>query len=187
MSSSEVVDGWGTLITPSPTTSTPALRVKTRAFTTITEGVVSSSDTGYGYSFLTGTLYSAGISYAGFDAAFGVDSSGTIVGASYWATSGGNSVSMSTSQPGDGLNLYLTQNPAANSVTNLTYTLPSSGPVQVELMDELGRSVRMLQKGFASAGQNVIAIDPQSLDAGTYFVRVEADGMSAMQKLVITR
>ncbi|HET6401792.1 MAG TPA: T9SS type A sorting domain-containing protein [Candidatus Kapabacteria bacterium] len=182
---SAIVDGWGTLITPSPTTSTPALRVKIQTVTTIHEGSHGASDTGYSYEWLTEGLYSATIAYSGFDAAYGVDSSGTINGANYWAPSGAGSVNIFPSLPGDQLHLSLTQNPASNSATNLTYTLQTGGAVQVELMDELGRSVRMLENDHASSGEHSILIDPSTLAPGTYFIRVEANGTSAMRKLVI--
>ena len=85
-----------------------------------------------------------------------------------------------------GLNLTLSENPASGSEERISYTLSNGGAAQVMLMDELGRSVRMLQNGRAQAGQNMITLDPQSLAPGTYFVRVSADGTSAMQKFAIT-
>ena len=52
-------------------------------------------------------------------------------------------------------------------------------------MDVLGRNVLMLENGFETAGEHSIPIDTKTLSYGTYFVLVEADGASAMQKLVI--
>jgi hypothetical protein len=86
-----------------------------------------------------------------------------------------------------GLGLTISENPASNSGTKVVFTLNDGGFAQVLVMDELGRTVLMLQNGFAAAGQNEVAIDPLTLEPGTYFVRVMANGMSAMQKLVITR
>jgi hypothetical protein len=89
--------------------------------------------------------------------------------------------------PSQGLNLTLSENPASSSEVKVTFTMSDAGSAQVELMDVLGRSVRMLQNGPALSGQNVLAIDPLTLAPGTYFVRLTADGKSAMQKLVIVR
>jgi hypothetical protein len=89
--------------------------------------------------------------------------------------------------PNVGLNLALSENPASSSEVKVTYIMSDAGAARVELMDELGRSVRMLQNGPAIPGENTLTIDPLTLAAGTYFVRVTADGASAMQKLVITR
>jgi hypothetical protein len=86
-----------------------------------------------------------------------------------------------------GLSLALSGNPASGSEVKAIYTLSTAGTAQVKLTDELGRDVRVLQDGRASAGQNVVAIDPLTVEPGTYFVRVEANGMTAMQKLVVTR
>ncbi len=92
----------------------------------------------------------------------------------------------SAAMPVAGLNLALSENPASSSDVKVTYTLNDAGPVQIELMDVLGRSVRMLQNGPALPGQNMVTIDPLSLEPGTYFVRLTANGASAMQKLVVT-
>jgi hypothetical protein len=172
------VDGWGTLKTPGQ--STPVLRVlETTTNTTTYNGTQLGSTTTYAYQWLSGGSYTA---YMALNATQTAPTS-----AEYYAPSGTNAVNYTPSTSGSGLGLLLTQNPASNSGTSVIYTLPNAGPVQVELMDELGRSVRMLQNGFSSAGPNVIAIEPQLLAAGTYFVRVEANGTSAMQKLVVTR
>lgn len=92
-----------------------------------------------------------------------------------------------TATQSSGLNLALSENPASSSEVKVTFTLSDAGSAQVELMDVLGRSVRMLQNGPALPGQNMVFIDPLTLAPGTYFVRLTADGVSAMQKLVITR
>ena len=177
------VDGWGTLITP-PSQSNPALRIKKQLIQTLSTHGVSSSDTTYVYAWITEGNGFATITTMSSIATNYVQ---TIVNAAYTVPSGGSGVNAEPSLTNDEMSLYLTQNPASNSVTNLSYTLQNGGPVQVELMDALGRAVRMLQNGRASAGQNSISIDPKTLASGTYFIRVEAPGMSAMRKLVITR
>ena len=87
----------------------------------------------------------------------------------------------------NGLSLALAGNPSSGSTVQAIFTLPDAGLAQVSLMDELGRSIRVLHNGRAAAGQNSISLDTQSLIPGTYFIRVEANGASAMQKLVIAR
>jgi hypothetical protein len=89
--------------------------------------------------------------------------------------------------PVAGLNLALSDNPASSSEVKVTYTLSDAGAVQVMLVDELGRTIRMLQNGPAIPGKNTLTIDPLTLEVGTYFVRLTHDGASAMQKLVIAR
>jgi hypothetical protein len=99
----------------------------------------------------------------------------------------GNSFVSQNTTSNIGLNLTLSENPASSSEAKVLFTLPDAGFVQILLMDELGRTVRLLLNDFAQAGQNEVALDPLTLDPGTYFVRAEANGMTAMQKLVVTR
>ncbi|HZK76855.1 MAG TPA: T9SS type A sorting domain-containing protein [Candidatus Kapabacteria bacterium] len=172
---SYVVDGWGTLITPAGSFQT----LREKEDDTVTHYSGSGTVTG-GYTY---TWYTAdGFSPASIDA----DQTGTVIAARYYVNSS-NSVRPDGAQSSDGLKLTISQNPATSAGTQVLYSLPNSSDVRVELMDELGRSVRMLQNGRAPAGQNIITIDPLTLAQGTYFVRVEANGMTAMQKLVITR
>lgn len=178
-----IVDGWGTLITPGH--STPALRVKAQNIEgEMIQGVFIGLDTGYSYNWWTAGGYYASIST---ESSVLTNYVQTIQNANYSVSNGASDVNENQSYGNDGLSLYLNENPASNATASIIYTLPNGGPVQVELMDELGRTVRMLQNGIASAGRNVIAIEPQALPAGTYFVRVTADGMSAMQKLLIAK
>ncbi len=87
----------------------------------------------------------------------------------------------------DGLSLSLSQNPASSSEVKVTYTLPDASDAQILVMDELGRSVRMFQNGTSLPGENMVTLDSRTLDPGTYFVRLTADGAATMQKLVIAR
>ncbi len=93
----------------------------------------------------------------------------------------------SSATPDAALNLTLFENPASSSDVKVTYTMSDAGVAKVILMDELGRTVRMLQNGSAILGENTLTIDPLTLEAGTYFVCLTAQGASAIQKLVITR
>jgi Secretion system C-terminal sorting domain/BNR/Asp-box repeat len=99
---------------------------------------------------------------------------------------GASSVAASAT-PSAGFNLALSENPASSSEVKVTYTMSNTGSAQVMLMDELGRTVRMLQNGSAIPGENTLTVDPLSLEQGTYFVRLTVDGASAMQKFVIAR
>ena len=101
---------------------------------------------------------------------------------------GSASVTSNTSASSNaGLSLTISENPASDAGTKIVVTLNNGGLTQVLLMDELGRAVRMLQNGYAPIGSNQILLDPLALEPGTYFVRATANGVSAMQKLVITR
>jgi hypothetical protein len=168
----EVVDGYGTLILPNH--SDNALRVKETFILNIEDSAqdLEIADTDYVYIFYTLDGYQARIGTAPTDtsANYTVPSSSAV-----------------NPQPivASGLSVTLTQNPASSAGTNVIFTMPVSGSLQVELMDVLGRNVRMFENGFESAGEHSVPIDPKTLSYGTYFVRVQTDGASAMQKLVV--
>ncbi len=181
------VDGYGTLITPtstkkkgsaSPMASNDALRINTKT-------TQAYSYMGYGQS--TTTYSFAWITKSGYGASISADSLQKPLGATYSTGSGNNSVGEDYSSPEDLLNLRLSANPVSNTETKLFYTMKNEGNSQVSIMDALGREVHILQNGPAQSGQNIIPIDPTKLSAGTYFLRVNAEGMTATRKLIITK
>jgi hypothetical protein len=173
-----VVDGYGTIITPSPTTSIPVLRVKVQTTHSVAKsGSVLYASKSYSYEWHTNGLSAATLATNSTQT--------TVTSADYWTPTNGGSVAMGHSLSNEEFNLSLTPNPASNSVTNLTYSLQTGGAVQVQLMDELGRSVRMLENDHASEGLHSILIDPTTLVPGSYFIRFEANGSSTMRKLII--
>ncbi|MBS1902379.1 MAG: T9SS type A sorting domain-containing protein [Bacteroidetes bacterium] len=176
------VDQWGTMILPNQynpsgtPTSQRALRVKEVTIETGSfSGGISKSDTTVWYRYYTPSLVSALIKtdirniirYARFTV--------NVIPAS----------GVTESQMAQAFNVAISQNPASNEITHVSFTLANGGPARVELMDALGRNVIMLHNGPAAAGRNVVSVDPQRLSNGTYFVRVEAEGTSAMQRLVV--
>jgi hypothetical protein len=171
------IDGYGSLVTPAVPTGTMTLREKQESITKESFGMFSLASRAFSFSWITHGFNSADIS---------ADSNQKPLTATYSMASA-SGVRSAANGASDPLSLYLSQNPVSNIETKLYYTLELGGPVQVEMMDALGRDVRMLQNGRASAGTNIIPIDPKTLAPGTYFIRVETDGSSAMQKLIISR
>jgi len=185
-----VADAFGTLTTPtsahkqggfSPMASGDALRVKIKNTSSIhisigpiTESIVTVT---YSFQYYTKTGHSATI-----DADTNIKATGA-----HYSVQGVNSVADNYSSAENLLNLYLTANPASNTETKLFYTMKNEGNAQVSLMDALGREVHMLQNGHVQAGQNIIPIDPTKLAAGAYFICINADGITAMRKLIITK
>lgn len=168
------VDGYGTLITPAVPAGVNTLRLKKETTSIESFGMFGLRTRAFAFSWVASSFNSAGIA---------ADSNQKPLDASY-STASGSGVEESPNS-GDPLSLVLSQNPASNTETNLFYTLQAGSPVHVSMMDALGRSVRVLQSGFANAGKNIISIDPAALARGTYFIRVEAGNTSAVQKLII--
>ena len=98
-----------------------------------------------------------------------------------------NSVGDNYSSTEDLFNLYLSANPVSNNETRLFYTLKNPGNLQISIMDNLGREVHQLFNEYAEAGQKILPIDPSKFVNGTYFIRITADGITAMKKLVVTK
>jgi hypothetical protein len=179
IASTSVVDGWGTLVLSIPSSdSQEALRVKEQRIETVSRnGSSTHSDTTIIYHYYTAGFISATIV---------TDAGGTILSAAY-TENFDKTAGVPEAVSANDLGLTISQNPASNSITKVFYTLKNDATARVELVDMMGRSVRILQNGRASQGQHVLAIDPNTLASGSYFVRLTADGKSAMQKLVIAR
>ncbi len=86
-----------------------------------------------------------------------------------------------------GLGLAISGNPASSSSVKIIYTLINAGITRVTLTDEIGHELRVLSDGHSKAGVNTLFLDSATLEPGTYFVRVEADGSNAVKKLVVSR
>lgn len=75
-------------------------------------------------------------------------------------------------------------NPARKSV-NITFSLPQSGPVSVEVYSADGRHVQTLAKGEMAAGPQSITWNlGKETPSGMYFYRVVAGGQSSSGKIV---
>jgi hypothetical protein len=179
IASKSVVNGWGNLILIVPSGHAEgALRVKEQHIENVSgDGITNSIDTTIIYHYYTEGFYSASIV---------TDTKGNILSATYTEDFDAAASVAEATRPNQ-LGLTISQNPASTSVTKVFFTLKNDANARVELVDMMGRSVRVLQNGRASQGAHVLAIDPNTLASGSYFVRATAEGKSVMQKLVIAR
>ncbi|MBD3161842.1 MAG: hypothetical protein GF346_06165 [Candidatus Eisenbacteria bacterium] len=74
----------------------------------------------------------------------------------------------------------------------LSFTVPRSGPVRLEMVDVAGRVVRRLVDGALPAGPHVIRWDGRDdaghpVSTGVYWARITNDGASRTQKVSILR
>ena len=82
-----------------------------------------------------------------------------------------------------GLGVY--PNPVAG-VSSVSYRVPTAGtPVQVELLDLLGRRVRLLDSGPKAAGSHATPLSTGFEAAGTYLVRVQVGDDVATSRVVL--
>ncbi|MFO7675986.1 MAG: T9SS type A sorting domain-containing protein [bacterium] len=74
-------------------------------------------------------------------------------------------------------------NPITGGMATVRYALPSAGPASVHVFDVTGRTV--LSRSLVASRSGAVSLDLRNLSAGIYLVRVEADGFTGTQKLVI--
>jgi hypothetical protein len=77
-------------------------------------------------------------------------------------------------------------NPVRNGTT-LRYDLPRDTKVTIALYDLMGRRVRTLVQGGETAGRKQARLDVSGLAAGTYFVRMRADGTTRTRKVTVVK
>ncbi len=67
----------------------------------------------------------------------------------------------------------------------IRFSLPESQHVRLELIDLSGKLVGLAYDGIATAGQTQLAWERGSLASGIYFMRLVADGHSAVKKVIL--
>ena len=75
-----------------------------------------------------------------------------------------------------------------NPTTNITYDIPQSSSVQLNVYDALGREVATLVKRENHpAGTFTVTFDASQLSSGIYFTRLESDGLTRIQKMSLIK
>ncbi len=77
-------------------------------------------------------------------------------------------------------------NPIATTGT-LAYTLPKASTVRLTLYDVMGRRVALLASGPTNAGRHRVSLDADQFSSGLYFGRLQTDGTTKTQKIMIVR
>ena len=91
-------------------------------------------------------------------------------------------ISTSTASIDQSLIFSLYPNPAKGS-TRLTLDTNTAQEVQISLVDILGRTVREYNKNVRNGDQ--YEIDINNILPGTYLIRVDIDGLTAIKKLIV--
>ena len=77
-------------------------------------------------------------------------------------------------------------NPATDRAS-VGYRLPRPATVRVTVYDLHGRELAVLAEGPRASGPHTAALDTTRLAAGTYLVRLEAEGHVQTQRVTVTR
>ncbi len=74
-----------------------------------------------------------------------------------------------------------------NPSTNISFSLPMTSTVKLQVLDVLGHEVAMLINGRLEAGVHQITFVSQELSSGVYFYRLQAGAQVIMKKMVLLR
>jgi hypothetical protein len=74
-----------------------------------------------------------------------------------------------------------------NPVTNISYSIPSPGYVELKVYDILGRLVRTLVNGYKNTGQYKVEFNGSNLASGVYIYRLIAGNFSSSKKLLLLK
>ena len=88
--------------------------------------------------------------------------------------------------PSDKMLLSVYPNPASSS-SAITFTVKNAGQVELSLFNELGEKILTLANQKMNSGLHAATINLTELPAGNYFVQLQAEGKTEVQKLLITR
>ncbi|MDM7914453.1 MAG: FlgD immunoglobulin-like domain containing protein [Candidatus Eisenbacteria bacterium] len=101
-------------------------------------------------------------------------------------------VSVEELQPGATLALYRPSPNPCSPMTSLRFDLPQAGNARFAIHDLQGRTIRTLADGALVAGRHTYSWDGRDqgghpLPAGLYFVRLEAEGRTMTEKVLLTK
>lgn len=83
------------------------------------------------------------------------------------------STSAEDAQTASGYNLMQNTPNPFNPATSITFTIPSAGPVTLEVYDMTGRQITTLSDDFKEAGTHTVWFDASGLSSGTYLYRLQ--------------
>ncbi|MCH8485341.1 MAG: PQQ-dependent sugar dehydrogenase [Candidatus Cyclonatronum sp.] len=74
-----------------------------------------------------------------------------------------------------------------NPVTNITFDLPETAEVRLQIFDSMGRLVSTLVNGSVQSGRHQVRFDGSSFASGLYFVRLQSDDLVLTHKMTLVK
>lgn len=185
-----LVDGWGTLITPYGTFQT--LRVKS---------AIKAIDTIYATNFGIGSNISRPLKYEFKWLAIGskvpvLQIDANVIGGNLTLTNVQYMDSLRAGVPQvgisenatDNFNLKIYPNPCMDNFI-MNYNLSKSSLVKISISDVLGKTSTLISNESQTAGthQNSIKIDDLGLSSGVYLLKIQTHESQKIQKIIVSR
>jgi titin len=90
-------------------------------------------------------------------------------------------------QPGNGISLMQNYPNPFNPTTEIEYSISTSGPVRLTVVDATGRTVATLVDEEQNAGEHSISFNCGELPSGTYYYVLESDGQRLDKSMILTK
>lgn len=74
-----------------------------------------------------------------------------------------------------------------NPTTNLTFDMVDAGHVSISVFNIMGQKVAELVNGNVEAGRHIVSFDATGLSSGLYLYKMEANGFTAQNKMVLMK
>ena len=74
-----------------------------------------------------------------------------------------------------------------NPTTNITFALPKSGVVVLNVYDVLGKEVASLVNSFTNAGTHIVPFDASALSSGVYIYKITTGDFTDSKKMVLIK
>ncbi|MCU0415325.1 MAG: T9SS type A sorting domain-containing protein, partial [Ignavibacteriaceae bacterium] len=74
-----------------------------------------------------------------------------------------------------------------NPITNISYSIPSEGKVELIVYDILGGNVQTIVNEIQSSGKHIVTFNGNELSSGVYFYRLNYDGHSTVKKMMMLK
>jgi len=72
-------------------------------------------------------------------------------------------------------------------VTTIPFTIARDGRISLDVLDVTGRRVAVIHEGFITAGDHSMNFNASHLASGIYVLRLQADGVQRIQKMVLMK
>ncbi len=74
-----------------------------------------------------------------------------------------------------------------NAETNISFDLPASGNVSLDVYNIMGRKVATLINGYVSAGTHTVSWNASSYSSGVYYYKLKTDNFTAVKKMTLLK